>query len=399
MHSRRPTAAEPGDRTNTGQRAQGGSTSPLGLRPRDLLALQRSAGNRAVLARLGSAPAGFKYVINTGLRRKSRTDAYAKRARDYWADPANKDKPLKAYADVLIDDANAELKKMGSFEVKRAFNTTGSASGTFSRVTWTITINTTKFSNRAGITKVGQLTLDEAAEIADTIYHEVRHSEQYFRIARIRAAESKKTKADIAKDLEKDMSIPTDVAQAAAAVPMKKGLDVAYQIAEAKDWESITIGLHAEYKGIINTWGDEADAARDAALAVTAGNLAATKATIGGHVDAWRTGSFPPRFCRQPSRQGPGDQEQVAYGQARRQAPQGDQVGPRRRAHGVEDRRGQLGDRRRRDASRPAAGDAGPPCARWPRRSTRPTATTCTRRTPGRPAPPSGRNSAGWVRP
>jgi hypothetical protein len=292
VHSRRPTAAERGDRTSSKHGADGGGAAPaLGLRPTDLLALQRSAGNRAVLARLGRAPAGFKYAINTGLRRKSRTDVYAKLARDYWADPANKDKLLKAYADFLIDKANAELKKMGSFEVRRAFNTTGSASGTFSRVTWTITINTTKFSNRAGVTKVGQLTLDEAAEIADTIYHEVRHSEQYFRIARVRAAESKKTKADIAKDLEKDMSIPTDVAQAASAVPLKKGLDVAYQIAEAKDWESITIGLHAQYKGIINTWGDEADEARDAALAVTAGNLAATKATIGGHVDAWRTGA------------------------------------------------------------------------------------------------------------
>ena len=67
-----------------------------------------------MLARLGSAPAGFKYVINTSLRRKSRTDACAKLARDYWADPANKDKLLKAYADFVIDKANAELKKMGS---------------------------------------------------------------------------------------------------------------------------------------------------------------------------------------------------------------------------------------------------------------------------------------------
>jgi hypothetical protein len=294
VRSRSPIAAESTDRANAEQTPRDGVTPTLALRPQDVLALQRSAGNRAVLARLGEAPTGFTSVINTGLRRKLRTDAYAKLARDYWADPSNKDKPLKDYADFLIDEANAVLKKMGSFEVKRLFSSTGSDSGTFGRVDWRITVNTAKFSKRTGVSKVSDLTLDEAAEIADTIYHEVRHSEQYFRIARVRAAESKKKKADIATDLHNDMDIPIEVAQAAAAVPLKKSSDVAYQIAEAKEWESITIGLHAEYKGIINTWGDEADEARDAASDVKAGNRTATKAKIGAHVDSWRTASRGP---------------------------------------------------------------------------------------------------------
>jgi hypothetical protein len=281
------------ERLPTTTRRESRSAPPARVAPRlstrDLLSLQRSAGNRAVLARL---------KINTGLRRKDQTDPFAKDAHDYWADPANKDKTLKDYADHLIKQANALLKSRGSYEVKPSYINTGSASGTFSRVTWAMEVNTDKFSDRAGVTKVSHLTLDEAAEIADTIYHEIRHSEQYFRIARIRAARSKKRGADVAKELATDMSIPDAVAQSAAASPMKAGKNNRYLIAEAADWESITIGRHAEYKGIINSWGDEADEARDAAVAADATNLAATKAAISAHVSNWRTSNSRAKFAR-----------------------------------------------------------------------------------------------------
>jgi hypothetical protein len=261
--------------------------APAGLRVPDVLTLQHGAGNRAVLARL---------KINTGLRRHDRAAPFAKDARDWWADPANKAKTLKDYPDFLIGKANALLKTMGSYEVAPTYTTTGSASGVFSRVTWTMEINTTKFSDRPHVTKTSDLTLDEAAEIADTVYHEIRHSEQYFRIARIRAARSKKTGAAIAKEIETDMSIPPKVAQAAAAAPMKAAKDNRYLIAEAKDWESITIGRHAEYKGIVNTWMDEADEARTAVNGVDATNLTATRDAIKKHVDDWATSDSRNKF-------------------------------------------------------------------------------------------------------
>jgi hypothetical protein len=280
MHAREATTAASPARTRRAAATAQPHLAPCGLHAPDVLTLQHSAGNRAVLARL---------KINTGLRRHDRTAPFAKEAHDWWADPANKAKSLKDYSDFLIGKANALLKAMGSYEVKPTYTTTGAASGVFSRVTWTMEINTTQFSSRAGITKTSDLTLDEAAEIADTVYHEIRHSEQYFRIARIRAARSRKTGADVAKEIETDMSIPPAVAQAAAAAPMKARNDNRYLIAEAKDWESITIGRHAEYKGIINTWGDEANEARNAANAVDASKLTATRDAIKKHVDDWAT--------------------------------------------------------------------------------------------------------------
>jgi hypothetical protein len=263
------------------------TTTPVRAPAHPALGLQRTAGNRAVLARL---------KVNTGLKRKDRTAPFAKEAHDWWADAANKDKPLKDYGDFLIGKANALLRTMGSYEVKPNYINTGGDSGSFSRVTWSMDINTSQFSSRAGVTKVSQLTLDEAAEIADTIYHEIRHSEQYFRIARIRAAESKKTGADVAKEIATDMSIPPLVAQAAAAKPMKAAKDNKTVIAEAKGWESITIGRHAEYKGVISTWMDESEEARDAARAASAANLAATRGKIAAHVTSWTTSNSRGKF-------------------------------------------------------------------------------------------------------
>src|SRR4051812_2094764 len=80
------------------------------------LSVQRTAGNRAVLARL---------KVNTGLKRKDRTAPFAKEAHDWWADAANKDKPLKDYGDFLIGKANALLRAMGSYEVKPNYINTG----------------------------------------------------------------------------------------------------------------------------------------------------------------------------------------------------------------------------------------------------------------------------------
>ncbi len=272
------------------------------LQPADVLALQRSVGNQAVLRRLNGpstkqSSAQVLQRAETGLKDEKRSSAFATGAVDFWKAAGNKDKPLKDYANDLVTKANASLKALASREVLSAVTTTGSASGTFSRVTWTITINTTLFSNRAGVTKVGELTLDEAAEIADTIYHEIRHSEQYFRMARIKAAQSsKKDAGEIAAEIAKAMDIPPEVAQAAAAAPLQATKENAGLIAEAKDWESITIGIHATYKGVINQWGNEADEARDLAKAVSAANLDATKTKVGAHITKWKNDALRSKF-------------------------------------------------------------------------------------------------------
>jgi hypothetical protein len=110
-------------------------------------------------------------------------------------------------------------------------------------VIWTITINTAKFSGRVGVAKVSDLTQDEVGEVVDTIYHEARHSEQYFLIARKQAGEGK-----TAPEIETGMSIPADVAAEAVKDPLS-GKELP---GEVKQWEAIAIGKYATYKGEAN---------------------------------------------------------------------------------------------------------------------------------------------------
>ena len=264
----------------------------------DVVALQTAIGNRALAraiqtGRVGTAPPlrpDTRVLARAvGLRVGTRVNELADDALTWWRDPANKDKLLADYAKHLVTKVNQMLKALGSYEVKDVIDPAGGNDGQFSRVSWEIQINPAKFSSRAGVTKVGELTADEAAEIADTIYHECRHSEQYFRIARVQAARLiKDGDADPAVAIEAAMSIPHEVAEAAAKAPLKATAKNAAIIAEIEGWESITVGRHGEYKGNINTWRSEADALDDEIRGVTAANLTAVKKKVESKLGEWK---------------------------------------------------------------------------------------------------------------
>lgn len=150
-----------------------------------------------------------------------------------------------------------------SHEVKSAFAAISSP-GNFDSGNWTVTMNTALFSSRTGVSKVGDLNLDEAAEVAAGVYHEVRHAEQHFRIARMLAAAStKQAVADIAAEIKAETLIPIDVALAAAADPLKATSATAGLLGEAKEWRSATSGLHRTYKNVVNDWAMEARSAQN----------------------------------------------------------------------------------------------------------------------------------------
>jgi hypothetical protein len=72
---------------------------------------------------------------------------------------------------------------------------------------------------------------DEAkfAELANSVFHEARHAEQYFRVARLMAAENKS-----AAEIERNLDIPQDVAQRAVANPLNPRQQREW--AEARRW-------------------------------------------------------------------------------------------------------------------------------------------------------------------
>jgi hypothetical protein len=272
------------------QRARG---APDSLSPGELLQLQRALGNQAVGRLIGGArrrhpavqaklevgspedeyeqeadevadqvmrtpassaptvaPGTVQRKFRSGLAKKSLTKAFVNDAYAYWKDKANKDKPIRDLTDMLLLRVNDEL----NFPCLWAYKASGSR-GSFSRTTWMITLNTSSFSKRAGVTKVGEHSKSEVARIVQTIYHEARHAQQYFRIARMKAGEGKNF-----LQIMTEMGIPPFVAAVAASKPLKPDSKANRKLLkEAKVWEQITVGKYGNYKGQINTVDDEVD--------------------------------------------------------------------------------------------------------------------------------------------
>ena len=282
------------ERTAVGpvEKHDAGGRSPERVAPRQsqsaMVNLQRTVGNQAISRALGSGRPGL--LANAvqrhgdfGLRESSLRDPFATKAADYAKNPANGDKTGVEFVDYLASEAGAALETMGC-EKPTVTHTNGGYS-TFSRTTWAVEVNTLK---RAGgpTGKLSSLSEDVVVAFANTIIHEMRHAEQYFKIIQVLAGQGK-TKAEILSYT----SIPESVVSKGVAKPMVATKDNTEQIATIKSWENITVGSHATYKGVINDMDDFCDEITALTRKVKTSNLDETKtqltAKIGKLKDDW----------------------------------------------------------------------------------------------------------------
>jgi hypothetical protein len=124
---------------------------------------------------------------------------------------SKKDLTIRALLDSMIAILNVELR--GLREAPIVFDPTpATTEGGFRYQEWRMQINldvdlgrTANFDDKAS-----SVSADELAVIGNTLYHEARHAEQYFMVARTRASSIKD--ADV---LAKTLDIPVSVAKAA----------------------------------------------------------------------------------------------------------------------------------------------------------------------------------------
>jgi len=129
--------------------------------------------------------------------------------------------------------------------------------GSFGFATWVINLNQTLLA-------AASLTDAEADQVAQTLFHEAQHCEQWFRMARYRAG-----KGDSASKIASSMGIPATIAAAAKAAPMTgKGSDVA--TAEVL-WNSV-YGTNAQHRNTTYKQMDAANAAYVQAVATYKAN-------------------------------------------------------------------------------------------------------------------------------
>lgn len=136
-------------------------------------------------------------------------------------------------ADHLGKAANAELKAVGCYEVTPNLEELSEA-GKFHFSTWVLGLGKAPFG-------AASVTDAEAAEIADTVYHESRHAEQWHRMARLLAG-----KGTSAGDIMKKLGIAGKAAADAATKPIKDATTAEGK--EASAWHESVYGAGAEHR-------------------------------------------------------------------------------------------------------------------------------------------------------
>jgi len=250
-----------------------------------LLALQRGAGNRAVarrvLARRG-----------TGMREAAPGSTYVKAVAAHYRDAVKRRATLDDFALVLAGEAIKTLGGLGVHPPKPGTDAKVPFPGQFDPVAWTLTMNTTMWAPKSGARTVDGMTTDEAATAVGLLYHEARHAEQHFRMARVQAGEHVRAGVkDVAGALERGMQLRPDVARAAAASPLHDTAATADLVAEARDWHAITRGRHLPFKNIVIPWNLEVRGALKLFDGLNPMQLDPVRTGLAPLVRAWSTGA------------------------------------------------------------------------------------------------------------
>jgi hypothetical protein len=142
-------------------------------------------------------------------------------------------------------------------DVKVHINEYGPGGAFFHVDGWYMVINgVTRDEN---VHTLGELDENTVAIVAMSVYHEARHAEQRFRVARMRAGEGE----------EVGFPMDEDAAKAAAAAPLDPRKMPAQERREAKEWETNTLGEDARYRDAVMEWMDEVKSAAREAREVT----------------------------------------------------------------------------------------------------------------------------------
>jgi len=172
----------------------------------------------------------------TGLEQSSVLDDFVKKGFLFWNDPRNKQQSFREYVRYLMIAGNEALKSFGMEAFVPAVFAPIKAHAAFDHKKdgniWLIRINPQLHINNDEQKLLEGVNQNQAAETASSIYHELRHAEQFYRVARMLAG-SNVTVPNIAQRLD----IPESIAQKAAALPLTNTQQTAEEFAEAQEWE------------------------------------------------------------------------------------------------------------------------------------------------------------------
>jgi hypothetical protein len=208
--------------------------------------VQQTGGENRAALRLSTA--GTLIVQRDaaiGLRKRDESSDFASFAHTFWR--ANMDKSLEELGLFLMDKVNAQLITNGALAIldPPSFGPTGrGAAGGFRQKTWKVDLDLASTATHPLATKIKDLTAEQVAEVAGVCYHEARHAEQAFLVARVVASEAKGKKD--AKTIAAELDVPEFVAK--AALNSTEPLPGKDAMAQIEQWRAFgKSGRHHDY--------------------------------------------------------------------------------------------------------------------------------------------------------
>lgn len=162
---------------------------------------------------------------------------------DAWATLAT----AEARRDALVKLVNKRLENAAVPTVTPAFDANPNNLGSFNFPSWTMRLG------RAAL-DAPSLTEQDARDLADTVYHEARHTEQWFRMAQLRAAQGLEAPAIAA-----ELGIQGTIAAKAKQAPLESG---SMQALIAQGWWDSVYGPGSAHRDNVLTELDRAGTAQ-----------------------------------------------------------------------------------------------------------------------------------------
>jgi hypothetical protein len=155
-----------------------------------------------------AGPRTLPAAFPAGLEAEERVDKFVEQSRevqDQWADLDD----AQARADALMEAVNEQLTDSEVPQCEYVLEELDSGTvAQFDFATWTIELGQEAFEQDV-------LSNEETADAANTVYHEARHAEQWYRMAQMLAGQGK-----TADEIVDDMGIPAEVAAEAVGDPL-----------------------------------------------------------------------------------------------------------------------------------------------------------------------------------
>jgi hypothetical protein len=174
---------------------------------------------------------------------QAQVSGFAALALAYWR--GNPDTTLADLGIHLLEELNKQLAANGVPTLPRPKLDSLRSAGGFAQKSWTVQFNLASTAKQSLTAKIGGIPADRISEIAGIFYHECRHAEQAFLVARLVASEAKgsKTAKQIAAELE--LHEPAADAALKATGPLPGGKE---GLAKIKGWRAFEKGgEHYDY--------------------------------------------------------------------------------------------------------------------------------------------------------